>query len=628
MTRQNKSFLLSLLGLSLLYLGFEIFFNFYAMFATDEFWSAHLVYQYKNGLPYRDFAPYKTVLGYYLLLLPMLISHGVIQTLILIKNTLAVANTIILFGSALWLTRFFRKRAILTSLAMLITADMVLSYSTNIRVDLPGYWLGFFSLLFILEKRFWAAGLLLGLGFMVTQKTILYMVASNCALIVEGLFFSRNRQTLANIFKLNFTTAGMILLYIFFWSMVSDCHTVMHSIFYEAAILYHIDWYDSAKELFWSQILLKNTLLFLLWPLSWISIFVTYDADKTRQQRIFIVIYALVIVACLIHNKMIFPYYTQIVIPVFFILYAAVFTWLFGLFKAYPRIKSKRANSLVWAAAIVYMLAVINVIVAYHLPEIDLLICLIPFLLTLYLTHHDQALRPFLAIFFGLISTSVMLIIGTGSLLVIKRDIQASNGQYQKANIMLVDALLQDGSDYVSGIELIYNKTQAIAAMRHLIGPAIDYLSTPTAKLQSLMLASLYQDPDATAASVITALQKSTVKFYVNNYRMMALSSNIKNYLDSQYAHLWGSIYLYAPEVVPGHAELVLKYSGNYFVECDTAAPILIDGRSHSSQAILYLEKGVHLSSAGSIYRLKLLPENATLMRAQFQQENSDKMLE
>jgi hypothetical protein len=38
---------------------------------VDELWYAHHIYQYTRHVPYLNFPPYKTVLGYYLLMLPL-----------------------------------------------------------------------------------------------------------------------------------------------------------------------------------------------------------------------------------------------------------------------------------------------------------------------------------------------------------------------------------------------------------------------------------------------------------------------------------------------------------------------------------------------------------------------------
>ena len=154
-------FLSGLIFLCLTYISFEFFFNSYTAFTVDDFWFAHRIYQFKDNLPYRDFAPYKTVMGYYLLLFPMSLSNGIAGTLTVTKNIIALLNAGILFTSALWLTKFFSRPAILTSLALIITSETVLVYSTNIRVDLPGYWMCFFSLLLLLENRHFLAGILI-----------------------------------------------------------------------------------------------------------------------------------------------------------------------------------------------------------------------------------------------------------------------------------------------------------------------------------------------------------------------------------------------------------------------------------------------------------------------------------
>ena len=168
--------------------------------------------------------------------------------------------------------------------------------------------------------------------------------------------------------------------------------------------------------------------------------------------------------------------------------------------------------------------------------------------------------------------------------------------------------LLDNDSDYVAGIELLYTKTQPIAGLRHLMGPAIAYLYQPNATLRAVMLPSLYEDPNATPATVIAALEQSTVKFYVNNYRMEALPSALKNYLASEYMHWWGSLYTYAPEILPGMQVMVrLKISGNYRVLA--SSPIVLNGKTYHRNEIIYLKQGEYLSKSWGVYRLQWLPK-------------------
>lgn len=106
--RQQVFLILAFATCCLIYISFEFFYHRYTMLAVDEFWFAHRIYQYKDGVPYRDFAPYKTIIGYYLLLPAMLLpGKTILQTLLAIKDELALINAIVLFISALWLTRFF-----------------------------------------------------------------------------------------------------------------------------------------------------------------------------------------------------------------------------------------------------------------------------------------------------------------------------------------------------------------------------------------------------------------------------------------------------------------------------------------------------------------------------------------
>lgn len=620
---QPLHFTLILLSLCLFYLGFEFFFNAYAMVTVDEFWFAHNIYHYKDSLPYRDFSPYKTVLGYYLLLPPMLSARGIIQTLIFTKNSLACVNALILFASAWWLSRFFSRYAVILSLAVLIFAEIVLSYSTNIRVDLLSYWLCFFSLLLLLEKRFLLAGVMLGLGFITSQKAIWYLFASNIALAAVWLVCERKLKFILNIARYNCMSLGVIVLYIACWAVIADGHTVINNIFYDASALYHLDWYDNARQPFWAAIIFYNPLLFLLWPLTLISLFVTFDGDVRYAQRLFIVVYAHVVLLCLIAYKQVFPYYMQATIPIFFALYAAFFAWLFALFQTQQPLHILLLGRMgMWGFMFCYTVLLVFLQNVFQLPYAYLFLCLPPFLLGLYLNHKDALSVSDQSIIARLL---VITLIFTGSFYPINAFLVKLiniNGAYQKANLETMTSLLQDGSDYVAGIELIYNKTQPIAGMRHLMGPAIDYLRAPTEKLKQVMLASLYEDPNVTADSVITALKKSNVKFYVNNYRMMALPKNIKNFLAAEYMHYWGSIYLYAPQITRGKQLIRLKFSGRYRLISSTANDIRLNGKHYAVGSTPYLTKGDYTSLAKKNYRMKLMPEQARYLNLNFKDDD------
>lgn len=602
-------FLLSVTSLCTMYLLFEFFFNSYAIFSVDEFWFAHSIYQYKDHLPYRDFPPYKTILGYYLLLPPMLSARGVMQTLIFTKNAFTLLNTLILFTTGFWLTRFFSRIGVISSLAIIVSAEIVLSYSTQLRVDLLSYWFCFFSLLFLLEKRYLVAGILIGLGFATSQKAIWYMFASNCALGVHWLQ-DRRVKHIWSIARFNSICVGIIVIYLVFWSWVSDWSTVFKSVFLEAAAMYQLDWYESARTLFWQNILLNNPLLFLLWPITFLNVLITYDEDAGYQSRLFVTIYASVILLCLVPYKQIFPYYTQVTIPVFFVLYAAFFSWLFEVFKENRTRRLIIPEKIFWVMLFLYELALLVVIMTLDLPEFYVLISFIPVSLIFYATQKHDIQKKIASPLLQLTIVTIISIDLIYPFILLPTKLIDINGAYQRTQIEVVNTLLQDGSDYVAGIDFIYNKTQPIPGLRHLRGPAIDYLYNPTRKLRSIILPSLCEDPTATVDSVITALAHSSVKIYVNNYRINALPKKIKNYLHSQYEHWWGSIYLYAPHIDAKAQNIVLKFSGNYLIESASNDFITLNDKRYFPGAIVSLQKGNIKSNAAHAYRLKLIPAN------------------
>jgi hypothetical protein len=621
----QRHFLFGLISLCALYLGLEISFNNYALFSADEFWFAHNIYHYKDGLPYRDFPPYKTVLGYYLLLLPMLSGHGLFPTLIFTKNMIATFNTLVLFFSACCLTRFFSRPAVLTSLALIICTENIIFYSTNIRVDLPGYWFCLFSILLLLEKRFLFAGLILGFGFITTQKTLWYIFASNCALGMYWLTCQRDLKSMMNIIRYNLMTGMVISAYIFFWAWLSDWHTVIHSIFYEASVMYHLAWYDYSRMALWGYIASFNPILFLFWPLTPLSLMITFDGDDNYQRRIFIIVYAFVIACCFIPFKQAFPYYMQVAIPVSYVLYAAFFSWLFCLFnqqRSFKFLVSKYnfyLYGLLYAAFIVYAYGMLRVPAAY------LQLCLIPVFVGIHIGIKGEERQRNASIFFTLTMIVIMFTGCIYPLAMFSRSLFNLNGAYQKANVQAVNTLLRDGSDYVAGVELIYDKTQPISGMRHLMAPAVGFLEKPSAELRAVMLRSLYEDPNTNIDSVITAMKESRVKLYVNNYRMQMLPIQINSWLASEYEHYWGSIYLYAPVIAAGKNAIQIKFSGHYLIE--SADNIMIDGKKYHQANNVYLKQGAHNSSSRQSYRLKLLANDPGLYLPRQFQEDDAKMI-
>ncbi|MHB1949649.1 MAG: hypothetical protein ACYCQI_16240 [Gammaproteobacteria bacterium] len=578
------------------------------MLGVDDFWFAHWIHRYQDHIPYRDFSPYKTVLGYYFLLIPMSQGTDFIAPLFYTKNTLAVLNAVLFFISGLWLKRFFSSTATLTTIALLVCTEFVLSYSTNIRVDLLSYWFCFFSVMLLLEKRYLWAGAMLAVGFMTSQKVLWYIVASNAALGMCWLVFARDWKGLRDIVLFNLALVLLVLAYIGFWSYFSSSHTVLHNMFYEAYIMYQLDVYNSARKLFWGSTLIYNPLLFLLWPLTLLSLIIKLKHDTEYQLRFFCLIYATVILACLIPYKQIFPYYMLTTVPAFLLGFTAFFSWCYAIFKEKNLSKSNPYSA--WLFVFFYLVGLVYCFFSFHLPMIYSLIFLIPLLLGFYITGQPQRLIMKNRSALPNLILLIALFVGFIYPLIIFFTFVVTNtkNSYQQSILKLTHALLQTGGDYVAGIELFYDKNQPIAGMRHLDAALLSYLYHPSDKIRSAMLASLYRTPNATQASTIEELENSSVKLYVNNYRMHALPPRMLDFLHKEYEHFWGSVYLYAPTIPAGKHLKQIKFSGRYLIESKN--PVSINGKRFNSMSIINLTQGKSWLESSTTFRLKLIPEN------------------
>ncbi len=600
----QRSFYLFLSLACASYLGIQLFYTTYVTFGVDEFWFAHWIYAYKSGIPYRDFSPYKTVLGYYMLLPSMLLSHGLFTPLYSIKNTLAVLNTILFFLSARYLKQIFAKSGVLISIVMLMFTEFVFTYSTNIRVDFLAYWFCFFAALCLLEKKMFSAGVLLALGFLTSQKALWYIVACNLALGVNWLCYTRNWKYFRGILQFNITYVLTIFAYILFWASFSDWHVVLKNIFYDAYVMYKLDSYNIARLTFWSDILNNNPLCFMLWPVTLLSLILIPENDASYPARRFSIVLASTIMICLIFYKQPFPYYMLTTLPAFLLLYAAFFSWVLNFFSARDIKNIYFDKTGLWALIIFYFLILLVLKIVLMLSALYLFFALIPVIFVVYLDSlipKNILRRSFWGIVIGVgLFSPLSLVVSNVSC--------CKSGAYQKNTLQLAEHLLKPGDDYIAGIELFYDKKQPVQSLRHLDVPGLRYLISQDKKLRSSMLVSLYHTPNASVPEAMHALEQAHVKLYVNNYRMEALPKKLKNYLATQYEHFWGSVYLYAPLVSQGNTSVNIKFTGQYQLE--STAPVQVDHQRLLPNAKIYLTSGKHVSDANQYYRLKLIPDD------------------
>lgn len=587
--------------LSLSYLLVELLYIPFGRMGADEFWFGHHIYEYTKKIPYRDFPPYKTVLGYYLLSIPMYFAHTVLTPLFQIKEEIALINTVLISVTAIWATRFFHYKAVILTLLIIISNQLFLVYSVDLRVDMLTSWLGLISLLLILSNRTLAAGVVLALSFLVSQKALWFFAASNMAFACYWLFAARQWQTVRTAFNFNLAILISVSLYIVFWSILSTPSSVLHSLFYEAYTQSKITWYSKIYYNCWMTIMRNGPLLVLLWPLTWLSLF-TPSSDKTKKQRIFIAAYSSVMMLFILTYQQAFPYNMVFALPVFFVLYADFFSFLLKIFN--QNILAHLNEKVVFWFTSLCSIAMLGVNCILNLPIAYFAIAAIPICLGLYIRQRPHPLSTLPTIIWGLILCSGILYPLTRFSVLIP----SLSGHYQQEMIITMNKLLQNGDGYVGGIPFLYNKNQPVPGLKNLISPAVSYLYKPNPELLPVLIPSLYLEP-RTMQQVLTDLNNMQVKLYVNNYRMLILPKNIKKFLRAEYQYYGNSIYLYAPKISAGHHTKRIKFSGDY--QLQTTAQIKIDNRVVKPNTIITLDAGTHDFKSKSEFRLKLKPSNS-----------------
>ena len=518
----------------------------YAAFSIDDFWLAYHTYQYKKALPYRDFAPYKSVLGYYIFLLPMTLFHGVLTPLFYTKLWITLINTIALGGAFFWLKKFFSPSAILTGIILIVCSPIFILYSSEIRVDLLAYWCCLISVLFIFDKKYFLAGVSISVGFLISQKSAWYIIATNCALVGQLCFYDRSWNMIKKIMSFDLGALLILLLYITFWAYSSNLNTVLTSLFYEPYLISSTNWYAKFKLAYWLHTIIDNFGIVLISSISLIGLIIL-----PLKNKLFIIIYILVSLFFVISCKAPFLYHPLAALPAFIVLFSAFFTTLYS---------------------------------SLHLSK--------------KFSQHDWILFIFMLILLGIFLPVFRLM----------SIVPENNGNYQKSMIHLMTHLLHDGEHYIAGVPLFLDIEQSIPGLVHLIAPSIEYISHPSAALYPIVSSrSMYLTP-VTIPDLIQSIDKAPIKLYVDNNRFHYLPKMFKRYLNTQYQHYWGSIYLYAPQIQANHQIIYIKFPGNYQIKASEL--ISLDKHKIQPNTIIHLNQQSYVSDSHSTYRLKLIPDS------------------
>jgi hypothetical protein len=303
-----------LAGLCLLYAGIAVSYALALPMIMDEFQGAYDVLQLESGIPYRDVMPYKTVLGYYVQLLPVALSDDPWNRLILVRLAMVVINAALLYLAAVRLARHVARPAVLAAVAMLVSMSTFLEHGGAVRVDMLTSWCGLFSLLFLLDRRAAAAGLLAGISFLVSQKGVYYMASGGFALGLHWALGTRDRAGLVAVLRFTAAALAPIVLYVALFGLLASFHEVVHRVFFAPVGIAVHDMYDLRS--FWFQTVLRNPAFYGMALLGLGVLFARRGPSTPEGARagLLFSFATSLLVLCVLHRQP-WPYFFVLLIP-------------------------------------------------------------------------------------------------------------------------------------------------------------------------------------------------------------------------------------------------------------------------------------------------------------------------
>lgn len=292
--------------------------------AVDEMHGFAHAYRLRLEIPYRDFAPYKTVLGYYVQLLPALFTSSPWLRFLYIKWFLAAVTALALFVAAWLLRRHYHRTAILCALAMLVMMNTFLERSAELRVDMLTSLFGLFSLIYLLRGRWVVTGLLAGAAFITSQKGIYFVTAGGLAASMMLLAPVRKRDALRDLIVYSASAGCVLGGYILVFAAFSSLDTVLGTMFHPkvkalaTAEMYDLMWI----RVFWVQTVQRNPFFYLMAAMALGRVFSARSDAQHNFRNLKLFAFALTMsLLCLWHRQP-WPYFFVLLLPTLFVLIA------------------------------------------------------------------------------------------------------------------------------------------------------------------------------------------------------------------------------------------------------------------------------------------------------------------
>lgn len=282
----------------------------------DEFQGASSIFQSINDVPYRDFTPYKPVLGYWFQSMFTGTYTDAVSYFEQLKFGIRVVNTLAI-ASICWLLlgipQFARKQFVVFAALLMLLVSTFVERSGALRVDMLTVWIGLFSSIAFLKERYISAGLTLGFGFLVSQKIYFFALPWGITLL---LYWGVRNQSMSLVKKgiLCFLAfLFVIFIYIFVFGMFSSVSDVFSALFLKNSAIAFGDLYQGLSR-YWFQSIARNFLFYCILTLALLSLIFNLRELSSLHWKAAVFSFVFTIL-CLLHKQP-WPYFIPFLVSV------------------------------------------------------------------------------------------------------------------------------------------------------------------------------------------------------------------------------------------------------------------------------------------------------------------------
>lgn len=296
----------------------------------DELQGGFAAWELGTGLPYRDFRPYKTVLGYAVQEPVLALWPGSWWAkLHAVRLEMAVAAAVTMAVSARRLARIWRPGAVLIALVLWAAMSTWTERAIALRVDMLTSAVGLLGLLALLEGRVGWAGFWAGLALCVSQKAAYFVLAGGVGVVAAAALPLQGRAAIVAAIRAGMRYAIFaalpLLAYLGVFSLIAGPAPVLQGVFLQNRTIALGNLYDVGIKYYWFQTFKRNP---LFWSAALLGLAATLLLRRTsaaRREDAALGAYGVTLMLLALWHKQPWPYFFVMVVPTLFILVARFF---------------------------------------------------------------------------------------------------------------------------------------------------------------------------------------------------------------------------------------------------------------------------------------------------------------